>query len=123
MLTRALGWHADCEYANGDEFAATYNWYWEHRGRDIGIFLCYVVVRLSLSAFLSLARLFSAGRVADMSADGAVQRTGYGRGIALPPLRKAVDRLSPLTSFVPHRCPPRISYIHRSSFTPQECID
>ncbi|GAA6001205.1 uncharacterized protein JCM10292_006956 [Rhodotorula paludigena] len=49
-----------CEYANGDEFAATYNWYWEHRGRDIGIFLCYVVfnalVTVAASRFLRYAK-------------------------------------------------------------------
>ena len=35
----------DCQYATGDEFASTYGWEWRNRGRDIGIFAAFVVVR------------------------------------------------------------------------------
>lgn len=39
------GRETDCQYANGDEFASTYGWDFANRGRDIGIFVVFVLVR------------------------------------------------------------------------------
>jgi len=38
---------ADCQYANGDEFASTYGWSFSNRGRDLAIFVIFVLVRPS----------------------------------------------------------------------------
>lgn len=35
---------ADCEAATGDEYVAQYGWSFDTRARNLGVFLCYVVV-------------------------------------------------------------------------------
>lgn len=37
-----------CQYATGDEFAASFNVYYDHRWRDYGIFWAYIVFNLAI---------------------------------------------------------------------------
>ncbi|GAA6042344.1 hypothetical protein JCM8097_003859 [Rhodosporidiobolus ruineniae] len=37
-----------CQYANGDEYAASYDWSFGHRWRNIGIFIAYVVFNVAV---------------------------------------------------------------------------
>ncbi|ORY72886.1 pleiotropic drug resistance ABC transporter [Leucosporidium creatinivorum] len=35
-----------CQYATGDEYAKQYGWSFANRGRDLGIFLCYIIFNI-----------------------------------------------------------------------------
>ncbi|GAA5893783.1 hypothetical protein JCM8208_001243 [Rhodotorula glutinis] len=42
-----------CQYANGDEFASTYGWSFSNRGRDLGIFLVFVLFNCAVTVAAS----------------------------------------------------------------------
>lgn len=95
----------DCQYATGDEFAKQFGWSFENRGRDLGFFLCYVIVSRSILAKLIVSLVPVVDHPVDLptlmhflsSHTHTVQHRSHGSRCPLPhsPLLEAIDTLAP----------------------------